>query len=135
MKINSLHSLPFVMLLFIVGNAVLSSCRFAPKDEPGDTVAASVFAPIDTSSAAYKAKKRSRVAKDSTGVFIVGNQSNRKQLQLIVYPSHRDTFVYRRSSDMVVYGNADFGHLVRVVLDTTKRGDTIVTQVMEVQSR
>lgn len=127
--------MPFVMLLAIVGNAMLSSCRFAPKDEPGDTVAASVFAPIDTSSAAYKARKQKRVAKDSSGVFIVGKQSDRRRLQLIIYPSHRDTLVYRRSSDMAVYGNADFGHLVRIVLGTDKRGDTIVTQVMEVQSR
>ena len=40
------------ILLFIIGMAISAcitiACRFAPKDEPGDTVAAGIFAKTDS---------------------------------------------------------------------------------------
>ena len=118
-----------VSALFTMGTV---SCRYAPKDEPGDTVAASVFEPVDTSSAAYKAKHKPKVVVDSVGIYVVGEASDRHQLQLISYPSRRDTTVFARKRRVKVTGNADIGHLVRITLGPNSRGDTVVTEVTEV---
>lgn len=40
--------LPLAVVGLTLLTTVPTSCRMAPKDDPGDTVAASVFAPIDT---------------------------------------------------------------------------------------
>ncbi|EKC49649.1 conserved hypothetical protein, secreted [human gut metagenome] len=58
-----------------------TSCKFAPDQHDGDTVAASEFYPIDTSAA--HAKKMAKIAaikngKDSVGIYYVGSNSNQK---------------------------------------------------------
>lgn len=116
-----------------VSTILPSSCRMAPKDNPGDTVAASVFAPPDTAAVNRKArlaKKNARV-KDSTDIFYIGDGSTKHELQLVSYPSKRDTVVYGKARHIKKSGNADYGHVVRVKLWMTSKGDTLVQAVEE----
>ncbi len=67
--------------MIIVGASVVSSCKMAPKQDPGDTVAASVFAPIDTVALHRKQraeKARLANAKDSIGIYYIGPGSTDK---------------------------------------------------------
>lgn len=117
---------------------VPSGCRMAPKDEPGDTVAASVFAPVDTAAINRKARAAARkaaVAKDSTDIFYVGDGSTASRLQLVSYPSRRDTVAYGKTAHFKKSGNADFGHVVRVGLWVSETGDTLVRRVEEVTAQ
>lgn len=121
----------FIILLIGI---VPVSCKMAPKDEPGDTVAASVFAPIDTAALNRKARlaKKKAAVKDSTDIFYVGDGSTKGELQLVSYPSRRDTIVYSKARHMKKTGNADYGHVVRVKLWISERGDTLVQRVDEI---
>ena len=71
-----------------------TSCKFAPSQNDGDTVAASEFYPEDTS--ALHAKKMARIKAqkamtDSVGIYYIGSGSSKEKLQLVSYPSRRDT--------------------------------------------
>ena len=62
-----------------------TSCKFAPDQHDGDTVAASEFYPIDTSAA--HAKKMAKIAaikngKDSVGIYYVGSNSTKDLIEL-----------------------------------------------------
>lgn len=111
-----------------------SSCHMAPKDNPGDTVAASAFEPIDT--AAVNAKQRAYAklhpVKDSVDIFYVGEGSTKSKLQLVSYPSKKDTLLYSKARHMKKNGNADFGHVVRVKFYIS-HGDSLVNSVEEVK--
>ena len=66
-----------------------TSCKFAPDQHDGDTVAASEFYPEDT--AAIHAKKTAKLAatkaiKDSVGIYYIGSGSTKDIIQLISYP-------------------------------------------------
>lgn len=108
----------------------------APKDGPGDTVAASVFAPMDTAALNRKARvaKKATPVKDSAGIFYVGEASTKGELQLISYPSRRDTIVYGKTRHIRRSGNTGFGHIVRVKLWISAKGDTLVQRVEEMAS-
>ena len=95
------------------------SCRLAPSNNPGDTVAASVFEPPVKKTIPDSVKWLDSIAAadpDSTDIFYIGEGSNRRQLVLLSYPSRRDTTVARRGRHLRVKGNADFGRVVRVRL-------------------
>lgn len=111
-----------------------TSCHMAPKDVPGDTVAASVFAPIDTAALNKKARaaRKNAPTKDSADIFYIGEGSTARQLQLVSYPSRRDTIVYGKARHMKKHGNADFGHVVRIKLWVSNKGDTLVQSVEEI---
>lgn len=111
-----------------------SACKMAPKDNPGDTVAASEFYPPDTAALARQAAKARKNApvKDSTDIFVVGEGSTRRQLQLLSYPSRRDTLLFGKARHMRVSGSADYGHVVRVSFYVA-HGDTLVQRVEEVE--
>lgn len=106
----------------------------APKDNPGDTVAASAFAPVDTAALNRKARaaRRNAPVKDSADIFYVGEGSTPERLQLVSYPSRRDTVAYGKARHMRKSGNADFGHVVRVKLWISDRGDTLVQRIEEI---
>jgi hypothetical protein len=94
-----------------------TSCKFAPDQHDGDTVAASEFYPIDTSAA--HAKKMAKIAaikngKDSVGIYYVGSNSTKDLIELVSYPSRRDTMMYSKTRHIKVKGNADINHVVRV---------------------
>lgn len=136
--LSSLRWLPAVSVPALIAVVLTATgCRFAPKDEPGDTVAASEFTPVDTSSAAYKArhKKALTAKKDSSDIFYIGKGSNRRTLLLISYPSKKDTIKMKRKRHIDVYGRTDAGHIVKVVWEVTAQGDTIVTQLMELDPK
>lgn len=126
--------IPFLIITFLpLFLFTFSSCHMAPKDNPGDTVAASVFAPIDTAALNRKARAYAKAhpVKDSVDIFYVGDGSTRKQLQLVSYPSKKDTLLYSKARHMKKSGNADFGHVVRIKFYISK-GDTLVQSVEEV---
>lgn len=126
--------IPFSLLLLFA--IVPAGCRMAPKDEPGDTVAASVFAPVDTAALNRKARlaMKKRVAKDSVDIFYIGDGSTHSRLQLVSYPSRRDTVVYGKARRITKKGNADFGHVVRIKLWVSDKQDTLVQSVEEIEA-
>jgi hypothetical protein len=120
----------------IAAMTVSTSCKMAPSDNPGDTVAASVFEPVDTSVHAAKSKNDTtniKNIKDSINIFFVGDGSTKHNLQLVSYPSKRDTATYYKGKHLKVTGNADFGHVVRIGFYHLPTGDSIVTSVTEVK--
>lgn len=114
-----------------------TSCKFAPEQQDGDTVAASEFYPEDTSSTHAKkmAKKTAEQAAivDSTDIFYIGSGSTKDIIQLVSYPSRRDTFIYSKTLHIKVKGNADINHVVRVDYYLLNGKDSLVKYVEEVK--
>ncbi len=113
-----------------------TSCKFAPDQNDGDTVAASEFYPEDTTTAhAQKMAKKDSIQKaivDSIGMYYVGSESNKDMIQLVSYPSRRDTLLYSKTKHVKVKGNADIGHVVRVDFYLLNGKDSLVKYVEEV---
>mgnify|MGYP007066997379 FL=1 len=112
-----------------------TSCKFAPDQHDGDTVAASEFYPIDTS--AVHAKKMAKMAavkagKDSVAIYYIGSGSTKDMIQLVSYPSRRDTMIYSKTRHVKVKGNADINHVVRVDYYLLNGKDSLVKYVEEV---
>lgn len=113
-----------------------TSCKFAPDQHDGDTVAASEFYPEDTS--AIHAKKMAKMAaikagKDSVGIYYIGSSSTKDIIQLVSYPSRRDTMIYSKTRHIKVKGNADINHVVRVDYYLLNGKDSLVKYVEEVE--
>lgn len=113
-----------------------TSCKFAPDQHDGDTVAASEFYPEDT--AAIHAKKTAKMAagkagKDSVGIYYIGSGSTKDIIQLVSYPSRRDTMIYSKTRHIKVKGNADINHVVRVDYYLLNGKDSLVKYVEEVE--
>ena len=124
-----------VLLAATAFNTATTSCKFAPDQNDGDTVAASEFYPEDT--AALHAKKMAKMAAkknivDSIGMYYVGSESNKQQIQLVSYPSRRDTLLYNKTRHVKVKGNADIDHVVRVQFYLLNGKDSLVKSVEEV---
>lgn len=112
-----------------------TSCKFAPDQHDGDTVAASEFYPEDTT--AIHAKKKAKLAamkaiKDSVGIYYIGSGSTKDIIQLVSYPSRRDTMIYSKTRHVKVKGNADINHVVRVDYYLLNGKDSLVKYVEEV---
>ena len=124
------------VLCSVAAMLVSTSCRFAREDNPGDTVAANEFDPTigqkakSLHASADTSAMNSTV--DSTDIFFVGDGSTKQQLQLVSYPSKRDTAVFSKARHIKVQGNADFGHVVRVGFYRLSSGDSIVKTVEEI---
>ena len=129
-------------LLYVVATLVAttfitttSSCRFAPDQNDGDTVAASEFEPIDTSAQhAQKEAQKDSLQKsivDSVGIYYVGSGSTKDRLQLLSYPSRRDTLEYDKTRHVKVKGSADINHVVRVQFYLLNGKDSLVKYVEE----
>ena len=113
-----------------------TSCKFAPDQHDGDTVAASEFYPEDT--AAIHANKKAKMAamkaiKDSVGIYYIGSGSTKDIIQLISYPSRRDTMIFGKTRHVKVKGNADINHVVRVDYYLLNGKDSLVKYVEEVE--
>ena len=113
-----------------------TSCKFAPDQHDGDTVAASEFYPEDT--AAIHAKKKAKLAamktvKDSVGIYYIGSGSTKDIIQLVSYPSRRDTMIFGKTRHVKVKGNADINHVVRVDYYLLNGKDSLVKYVEEVE--
>lgn len=131
-----LFVLPALLLAAMIGMTTVSC--FAPSYKDGDTVAASEFEPADTSLLAKKKLADStRVAVtdhvlDSVGMYYVGSGSTKQFLQLVSYPSKRDTFVYGKTRHIKVKGSADFNNVVRVKFYLLNGKDSLVSTVEQV---
>lgn len=120
----------------IAAMTVSTSCKMAPSDNPGDTVAASVFEPVDTSVHAAKSKNDTtniKNIKDSLDIFFVGNGSTKHNLQLVSYPSKRDTATYYKGKHLKVTETQISDTFVRIGFYHLPTGDSIVTSVTEVK--
>ncbi len=125
---------PIAVLVLTTG--VSQSCRMAPADNPGDTVSAALFeppVPVEAAVADTAVLDSAAEVQDSADVYYVGDGSTKDRLQLVSYPSQRDTVVYAKGKHIKVSGKADFGHVVRVKLWVSEKGDTLVTRVEEIQ--
>ena len=125
-----------IVLALVVG--MLASCRFATSHKDGDTIAASEFEPADTSLVSKRQVKDTinNVAQnvvDSTDIFYVGTGSTRQFLQLVSYPSKRDTLVYGKTLHIKVKGSADFNSIVRVKFYLLNGKDSLVSAVEQVE--
>lgn len=129
------------LVAFLIATTTLcttTSCKFAPDQNDGDTVAASVFYPADT--AALHAKNAShKVAQktivDSVGMYYIGSGSTKDRLQLVSYPSRRDTLEYGKTRHVKVKGSADIDHVVRVQFYLLNGKDSLVKYVEEVNNK
>lgn len=114
---------------------MVSSCRFAQSHEFGDTVAASVFEPADTALLNKKAQAHARqvaAVVDSVGIYYIGSGSTKEFIQLVSYPSKRDTMVYGKTRHVRVKGSADFNNVVRVKYYLLNGKDSLVKEVEQV---
>ena len=121
-----------LLLLPVTSALFAGSCRMAPKDNPGDTVASAEFYPPDTTQINRHRRADSTVVTqrpDSTDLFYVGEGSTRRELQLVSYPSRCDTVVRYKARHIRVEGRADVGSVVRIKLWASHRGDTVVKEV------
>ena len=121
-----------LLLLPVTSAFFAGSCRMAPKDNPGETVASAEFYPPDTTQInRHRRADSTAVAQraDSTDIFYVGEGSTRRELQLVSYPSRRDTVVRFKARHIRVEGRADVGSVVRITLWASHRGDTVVKGV------
>ena len=124
------------MLMATTLATTTTSCKFAPNQSDGDTVPASEFYPEDTSSQAKKATNDTAVPKavvDSVGMYYIGSGSNKEKLQLVSYPSRRDTLLYGKTRHVKVKGCADINHVVRVQFYLLHGKDSLVKAVEEVE--
>ena len=122
-----------LLLLPVTSAFFAGSCRMAPKDNPGDTVASAEFYPPDTTQINRQRRADSTAMAqrpDSINVFYVGEGSTRRELQLVSYPSRRDTIVRRKARRIRVEGRADVGKLW-----TSQRGDTLVKEVKVIAAK
>ena len=114
-----------------------TSCKFAPSQDDGDTVAASEFYPEDTTALhAKKVAKNAVDAKaivDSVGMYYIGSGSTKDRIQLVSYPSRRDTLEYGKTRHVKVKGSADIDHVVRVQFYLLNGKDSLVKYVEEIQ--
>lgn len=131
-------------LLYVVASLMLTtlmmgtttSCRFAPTQDDGDTVAANVFYPEDTTM--LRAKKgahdsiQAESVTDSVGIYYIGSGSTKEFIQLVSYPSRRDTLIFGKTRHVRVKGCADINHVVRVQYYLLNGKDSLVKYVEEV---
>ena len=110
---------------------VSTGCRFAHEEPLGDTVAASVFSPNDTKRQKTKKVVAKVTVKDSTDIFYIGAGSDKHYLQLVSYPSRRDTFRYGKTAHINVEGCADTGRIVKAAYYILPSGDSLVSKVIE----
>lgn len=109
-----------ILFMFVLAVAVglfPTACKMAPSDNPGDTVAASEFAPLDTAAINRRARAKAAKlanAKDSVDIFYIGSGSTKQRLQLVSYPSRRDTLEYGKTRHIKRSGSTDVGSIVRV---------------------
>lgn len=70
----------YLLIPVIIFSLMTTSCRMAPKEKLGDTVAAKVFEPIDTAALHRKQAAKMKNIKDSADIFYVGPATDQKNL-------------------------------------------------------
>lgn len=130
MPVQKMKKIIIMAVLVAAFSLSIGSCRMAPSQDNGDTVAASVFEPIDTS--VVRKHKKAVQVRDSSDIYIIGEGSERKTLQLVSYPTRKDTIYMKKARHIIVEGSADYGHVMRVTLGQDRKGDTIVVALTEI---
>ncbi len=135
-----MKKLLYVVAAFVtvtISFTTATSCKFAPSQNDGDTVAASVFYPEDTAAHAKKAKSdtAAKAVADSVGMYYIGSGSDKNRIQLVSYPSRRDTSVYSKTRHVKVKGCADIDHVVKVDFYLLNGTDSLVKYVEEVEGK
>ena len=74
-----------------------------------------------------------KAGKDSVGIYYIGSGSTKDIIQLVSYPSRRDTMIYSKTRHIKVKGNADINHVVRVDYYLLNGKDSLVKYVEEVE--
>lgn len=131
-----MKSILLIAACIVAMGFAVASCRFAPSPELGDTVASSVFEPADTG--LINKKTRAKVADttivaDSVGLYYIGGGSTKQFLQLVSYPSRRDTTVYGKTLHIKVKGSAEINNVVRVKYYLLNGKDSLVKEVEQVK--
>lgn len=130
--------LPYLTTIFFtwIILSLTSSCRFAPSQDYGDTVAANIFYPQDTPFSPNKdtTKNTQQLSADSSDMYYIGRESNREFLQLISYPSRRDTALYGKTRHIKVKGCADIGHVVKAQFYLLNGKDSLVKSIEEIKT-
>lgn len=140
---TDMRKLLFFAIAVIFASMVSVSCRMAPNEQLGDTLAASVFEPEDTTTAVVAVAEPDSAALeevaqalasivDSTDVFVVGAETNRQWIQLLSYPSRRDTTLYGKGQHFKATGSTEPGTVVRVKFYALPSGTRIVTRTEQV---
>lgn len=126
----------------VVGTTTVTtttSCKFAPDQNDGDTVAASEFYPeeaiTENTPKAAKDTATQKAIVDSVGIYYIGSGSNKDQIQLVSYPSRRDTLLHSKTKHVKVKGSADIDHVVRVQFYLLNGKDSLVKYVEEVKDK
>ena len=122
-----MKSILFIAACIVAAGFALTSCRFASSPNLGDTVAASVFEPADT------ALINKKFVADSVGLYYIGSGSTREFIQLVSYPSRRDTTVYGKTRHIRVKGSAEINNVVRVKYYLLNGKDSLVKEVEQVK--
>lgn len=137
-KDTTMKKLLYFVAILIATTALstTTSCKFAPDQQDGDTVAASEFYPEDTTTLrTKKGAKNDTIQKaivDSVGMYYIGSGSTKDRIQLVSYPSRRDTLEYGKTRHVKVKGSADIDHVVRVDFYLLNGKDSLVKYVEEV---
>lgn len=131
-----MKSILFIAACIVAAGFAITSCRFAPSPNLGDTVAASVFEPADTALINKKARAKAAdttLVADSVGLYYIGSGSTREFIQLVSYPSRRDTTVYGKTRHICVKGSAEINNVVRVKYYLLNGKDSLVKEVEQVK--
>ena len=70
---------------------------------------------------------------DSVGLYYIGSGSTREFIQLVSYPSRRDTTVYGKTRHIRVKGSAEINNVVRVKYYLLNGKDSLVKEVEQVK--
>lgn len=125
----------FLVLSIAICAFATIGCRFAKSPELGDTIAASVFEPADTALLNKKAHAKVKsvaTVVDSVGLYYIGSGSTKQFIQLVSYPSRRDTMVYGKTRHIRVKGCAEINNVVRVKYYLLNGKDSLVREVEQV---
>lgn len=131
-----MKSILFLAACIVAMGFAVTSCRFANSPKLGDTVAASVFELADTALVNKKACAKavdSTLVADSVGLYYIGSGSTKQFLQLVSYPSRRDTTVYGKTLHIKVKGSAEINNVVRVKYYLLNGKDSLVKEVEQVK--
>lgn len=141
---TDMRKLLLFAIVLVAASVCSVSCRMAPNEQLGDTLAASVFEPEDTmkgrevvevesdSAALEEAARALASIVDSTDIFVVGAETNRQWIQLLSYPSRRDTTLFGKGQHFKATGSTEPGTVVRVKFFALPSGTRIVTRTEQV---
>lgn len=127
MSIPSFH--PSQALLGLPLTVLLAACDRPKATNPdlvlGDTVPASVFEPRDSADGHER-----KAAIDSTNIFTIGEATAMHTVQLVSYPSAKDTLLLPKADNIKVENSLEVGKVCRVEFGI-QQGTRVVTRIAD----